>query len=338
MGNKAPQRCPNGPGTSRAPVFFEPDVLEIVDFKSKIGIVRAFWLRKELLNEKTPLVLIHGWGCGAGYWHKLNRFLARNRAILFIDLPGFGESERMDIGKNPAETWPETLEEVITSLIPRDFFIVAHSLGGWLSTLMSLKDGMRDKIKGLILLDPAGYNTREMKGKGCWENFFDTFLGWFSDINGDIGEYGLIQCLPQWLEYKVMKANHGGWDEFFEEDLINYICEINSISPPSGDYAFMKLWKPRSFIPLKSMSDLVKEKAKNYPKNVIFIWGTNTYLESVKGDMLQEFFENDKNLDSKIESTYVQDGGHNFPASHPEDTAELINKFITKVEENKVED
>ena len=51
MGNQAPQRCPDGPGTSRAPVFFKPDVLEIVDFKSKIGIVRAFWLRKELLND-----------------------------------------------------------------------------------------------------------------------------------------------------------------------------------------------------------------------------------------------------------------------------------------------
>ena len=74
----------------------------------------------------------------------------------------------------------------------------------------------------------------------------------------------------------------------------------------------MKLWKPRSFIPLESMSDLVREKAKNYPKNVLFIWGTNTYLDSVKGDMLQEFFENGENLDSKIESTYVQDGGHNL--------------------------
>lgn len=29
------------------------------------------------------------------------------------------------------------------------------------------------------------------------------------------------------------KANHGGWDEYFEEDLINYICEINSIAPVS---------------------------------------------------------------------------------------------------------
>ena len=117
--------------------------------------------------------MIHGWGCGAGYWHKLNRFLARDRgtihffslfdkslAILFIDLPGFGESERMDIGKNPEETWPETLEEVITSLIPNEFFIVAHSLGGWLSSLMSLRDGMRDKIKGYFY---SGYKISNLR-------------------------------------------------------------------------------------------------------------------------------------------------------------------------------
>ena len=128
---------------------------------------------KKFLFQKTPLVLIHGWGCGAGYWHKLNRFLARDRgtihffslfdkslAILFIDLPGFGESERMDIGKNPEETWPETLEEVITSLIPKEFFIVAHSLGGWLSSLMSLRDGMRDKIKGYFY---SGYKISNLR-------------------------------------------------------------------------------------------------------------------------------------------------------------------------------
>ena len=50
MGNQPPKRCPNGPGSSRAPKLFEPDTLEIIDFESKSGIVRAFWLRKDLLN------------------------------------------------------------------------------------------------------------------------------------------------------------------------------------------------------------------------------------------------------------------------------------------------
>ena len=69
-------------------------------------------------------------------------------AILFVDLPGFGESERIDIGKNPEETWPAILEEVITSLIPKEFFLAGHSLGGWLGTLLSLRKGMKNKIKG----------------------------------------------------------------------------------------------------------------------------------------------------------------------------------------------
>ena len=66
-------------------------------------------------------------------------------------MPGFGESERIDIGKNPEETWPEILEEVITSLIQKEFFLAGHSLGGWLATLMSLRNGMKYKIKGKLI-------------------------------------------------------------------------------------------------------------------------------------------------------------------------------------------
>ena len=50
MGNQPPKRCPNGPGSSRAPKLFEPDTLEIIDFQSKSGTVRVFWLRKDLLD------------------------------------------------------------------------------------------------------------------------------------------------------------------------------------------------------------------------------------------------------------------------------------------------
>ena len=74
----------------------------------------------------------------------------------------------------------------------------------------------------------------------------------------------------------------------------------------------MKLWRPGSFIPLHPLSEVVKENAKNFPKNVLFLWGSNTYLASVKGDMLQEFFANDENLNSEVESTYVHGAGHNL--------------------------
>jgi len=336
MGGKQTKRCPNGPGTSRAPALFRPDILEIVDFQAKIGIIRAFWLRKDLLDKKLPLVLIHGWGCGAGYFKNMNPLLARDRAILFIDLPGFGESERVEIGINPEEAWPDSLQEIITALIPGKCFVGAHSLGGWMSSLMSLKDGMKEKIEGLILLDPAGFNTRELKGKGCFEKMFDSFLGWFSDTFNDVGEYGLIQWLPRYLEEKVMTDRHASMD-CLGTDGLNYIVKVNQITPPSGDHAFMKVWKPRTFVPANPLTPIIQAKAKNFPKNVLFIWGADSYLDNAKGDMLQEFFEQDESLDTKIESTYVhgEEGnlaGHNFPASHGEDTAKLVNKFIAQVE------
>ena len=56
----------------------------------------------------------------------------------------------------------------------------------------------------------------------------------------------------------------------------------------------MKLWKPRTFVPANPLTPIIQAKAKNFPKNVLFIWGADSYLDNAKGDMLQEFFEQDE--------------------------------------------
>ena len=93
MGATESKREPKGPGTSRVPEMFTDDI-EVLDFKSKLRIVRVYWVRKELKEtvskrhcknslrlyfQKTPLVICHGWGGGAGYFFKLNNFVARDR-------------------------------------------------------------------------------------------------------------------------------------------------------------------------------------------------------------------------------------------------------------------
>ena len=47
MGATESKREPNGPGSSRVPEMFSDDI-EVLDFKSKLGIVRVYWVRKEL--------------------------------------------------------------------------------------------------------------------------------------------------------------------------------------------------------------------------------------------------------------------------------------------------
>ncbi len=43
-------------------------------------------------QKKTPLVLLHGWNGGVGYWIKNFDDLARNRPVYILDVPGFGRS------------------------------------------------------------------------------------------------------------------------------------------------------------------------------------------------------------------------------------------------------
>ena len=47
MGATESKREPKGPGTSRVPEMFTDDI-EVLDVKSKLGIVRVYWVRKEL--------------------------------------------------------------------------------------------------------------------------------------------------------------------------------------------------------------------------------------------------------------------------------------------------
>ena len=53
MGATSSKREPNGPGSSRVFDLFKPEKPEMIDYMSKIGIIRIFWIRKELKNQVT---------------------------------------------------------------------------------------------------------------------------------------------------------------------------------------------------------------------------------------------------------------------------------------------
>ena len=38
----------------------------------------------EKFFKKPPLVVLHGWGAGTGYWFEFNKYIARDRGILNI--------------------------------------------------------------------------------------------------------------------------------------------------------------------------------------------------------------------------------------------------------------
>ena len=113
------------------------------------------------LPEKTPLVLVHGFGCGTVQFYKNLDHLHSDRRLFALDLPGFARSTRIPFPEDP-----EAVEAVFVSALERwregvgleRFVLLGHSLGGFLSLSYSMTHPHR--VRHLILEDPWGFPER----------------------------------------------------------------------------------------------------------------------------------------------------------------------------------
>lgn len=116
-------------------------------------------------NDSRPkLLIIHGFGsCGVLQYNVIGRLLDKYR-VTTIDMLGLGASGRppfdlknsldcIDYYMYSIEAWMKTV-----GYKTEEYFLMGHSLGGYLSTLYSLK--YPKKIKKLILFSPVGVPIR----------------------------------------------------------------------------------------------------------------------------------------------------------------------------------
>ena len=95
----------------------------------------------------TPLVLVHGFMGGSDQW-TLQAPLADTRALIAVDLPGFGGNAHLD----PISSIPAFAEWVLSDLSRRGvdrFDLLGHSMGGMIVQAMVRQ--MPNRIRRLIL-------------------------------------------------------------------------------------------------------------------------------------------------------------------------------------------
>lgn len=123
--------------------------------------------------ESIHIVFIHGFGASLGFFFKnYEPFLhVKNVKLHFLDLLGFGLSSRPDFPKfNPKFTKYQDLKDVESFFVEaidkwrqqripnnQKFYLIAHSLGGYLSFEYSLQFGKY--LKKLVLISPVGVET-----------------------------------------------------------------------------------------------------------------------------------------------------------------------------------
>ena len=122
------------------------------------NLIRTIKFGNHSNQEKTPLVLVHGFGAGLGFFILNYKYLSKKRNVYGIDLLGFGRSSRPKFPSDPTETenmFVESIEQWRTTMGLEKFNLLGHSFGGYISVLYALK--YPDHLNHLILADPWGF-------------------------------------------------------------------------------------------------------------------------------------------------------------------------------------
>lgn len=123
-------------------------------------------------GEKT-ILFIHGLGSYLQAWIKNVDELKNNYRCISIDLPGYGKSSK-EPHSGQMTFYAGIVKEVIGELQLKNVYLAGHSMGGQISMTTVLE--YPQLVKGLILVDPAGFEPFN-KGQRQWFRNVMTFDG-----------------------------------------------------------------------------------------------------------------------------------------------------------------
>lgn len=104
----------------------------------------TFWGR-----GRVEYVLVHGGGAHSGWWQSVVDDLARDTAVVTLDLSGHGHSGHRSVYR--FSLWVEEVKAVIEAAGAHGATIVAHSMGGITSSVVAADPSF--EVKTLVLVD-----------------------------------------------------------------------------------------------------------------------------------------------------------------------------------------
>jgi len=105
-------------------------------------------LNYQISGSGHPLVLLHGFVGGAGYWFQQEEALGGNFQLISVDLPGFAGSAGVP-EQDSLEGYAETVVEVVDSLGIQRFSLLGFSMGGMIA--QELARHHLDRVETLVL-------------------------------------------------------------------------------------------------------------------------------------------------------------------------------------------
>jgi abhydrolase domain-containing protein 6 len=111
-------------------------------------------LALEQVGTGEPLVFLHGIATDRRIWGLIDGELARERRVVTVDVPGFGESAPVGAGFDLQRVADRIVRGMAAQRVPAPFDLVGHSLGGGIAIMLAAQHPRL--VRRLVLGAPAG--------------------------------------------------------------------------------------------------------------------------------------------------------------------------------------
>lgn len=120
------------------------------------------------IGKGNAIVLLHGFLENSSMWNEISEELSKKNRVICVDLLGHGKTNCIGY-LHTMNDMAEAVKEVLKSLRLRKFFVVGHSMGGYVSLALAEKYSIN--IKGLCLLNSTTQadtiERKELRLRAC---------------------------------------------------------------------------------------------------------------------------------------------------------------------------
>ncbi|XP_044265498.1 (Lyso)-N-acylphosphatidylethanolamine lipase-like [Tribolium madens] len=300
----------------------------LIDHKPNIK-AKIWTIAMNTESKNIPLVLLHGFGAGVGFWCLNLDSLAANRPVYAIDILGFGRSSRPEFSNDGLEAEQEfidSIEKWRKEVKLDQFILLGHSLGGYLATSYTIS--YPNQVKHLILADPWGFVERPSDfNPPLWMKTLGIVLYPFTAFN-PLATLRAAGPFGPWIVKKMRSdISHKYAGRLENHEIItDYIYQCNS-QKPTGETAFHKMIKGFGWAK-NPMLNRIHKLDSRVPITVMN--GSHTWMDKTVGKKLKEMRQN-----SYVRLEVIKDAGHHVHADNPECFNEIVVDVCNFTETNK---
>ncbi|VDN01742.1 unnamed protein product [Thelazia callipaeda] len=192
-------------------------------------------------SARIPVVLIHGFAGGVGFWAANIDAMAENRLLYCFDLLGFGRSSRPSFAEDPALIelqFVQSIENWRKEIGISKMILIGHSFGAFIAAAYTLVNP--ERVRHLVLVDPWGFTAKSDR------NFSQNFPAWMKIVVRTVSLFYPLSALRLAGPYGVTLIKALRPDLAFRfpcidsNDIYEYIYMCNAQNP-SGEIAFTNM-------------------------------------------------------------------------------------------------